>query len=62
MINLNKLYDMTSNQVFKAIREGKMAQEDFVAWLEWIEEDSRNIGFDRGYEAAKDEYGDGPSS
>ena len=62
MINLNKLYDMTSDQVFKAIREGKMAQEDFVAWLEWIEEDSRGIGYDRGYEDAKDDYGDGPSS
>lgn len=57
MINL-KLYDMTSNQVFKAIREGKMAQEDFVAWLEWIEEDSRN----KGFEDAQEYYGDGPSS
>ena len=43
-----KLYDMSSNQVFKAIREGKMAQEDFVAWVEWIEEDSRSKGYDNG--------------
>lgn len=57
MIKL-KLYDMTSDQVFKAIREGKMAQEDFVTWLEWIEEDSRG----KGYEDAQEYYGDGPSS
>lgn len=57
-----KLYDMSSNQVFKAIREGKMTQIDFVAWLEWIEEDSYGIGFDNGYEAAQKDYGDGPSS
>lgn len=61
-MSYHKLYDMTSNQVFKAILEGKMAQEDFVAWLEWIEEDSRDIGFDKGYEAAQEDYGDGPSS
>lgn len=43
-----KLFDMTSNEVFKAIREGKMAQEDFVAWLEWIEEESRAEGYNSG--------------
>lgn len=42
------LYDMTSDEVFNAIRDGKMAQEDFVAWLEWVEEDSRSIGYEEG--------------
>ena len=49
-----KLFDMTSNEVFKAIREGKMAQEDFVAWVEWIAEDNRSQAYDNGYYAGYD--------
>ena len=48
------VWNLSADEMFEAIREGKV---DKIAFAIWVENK-----YDAGYEAAKDEYGDGPSS